>query len=84
MVAGMASVSMRSPFPPAPHTSTPRGSTHHVYIFDMIGVSQKLDRMMEVITAQRSSIEKGTICHLRHSKNGRFEGASAKFNQNTA
>ena len=26
-----ASFSTRSPFPTDPHTSTPRGSTHHVY-----------------------------------------------------
>ena len=78
-----ASFSTRSPFPPAPHTFTPRGSTHHVYSTrDMIGVSQKFDRMMEVNSSQRSSIEKGTICHLRFdrlSKNRQFEGASEKF-----
>ena len=54
-------ISTASPFSSDPHTSTPHASTHHMYSSrELVGVSKKLDRMMEVIIAQKTAVEKGT------------------------
>lgn len=51
-------------FATSPYSSSSTPRAHHMppYNHELIGVSQKLDRMMAVMTEQKSAIENGAEC----------------------